>query len=143
MTIAAPIPEDRPLTTEEATLVQWLLEHGYPDGPTFLSQLAFCRVVSRCPCGCASIDFAIDGAVPPAGAGMNILADYQWQADDGAHLGVFVFAKAGLLAGLEIWSVDGLNAASTLPLVGQLQPLVFPQKAEPAVAPDRGGITVS
>ena len=46
--------------------------------------------------------------MPPAESGMHILADYQWQAANGAHFGVFVFARAGLLAGLEVWSVDGL-----------------------------------
>src|SRR5258708_32401285 len=71
-----PIPEDRPLTAQEAGLGRWLLEHGNPDAAGFLPQLADARVVSRCPCGCASIDFAIGGVVPAAGSGMHVLADY-------------------------------------------------------------------
>lgn len=136
MADAVPIPEDRPLTPQEQALVRWLLEHGNPDAARFLPQLADARVVSRCPCGCASIDFAIAGAVPPAGAGMRVLADYQWQGADGEQFGVFVFERAGLLAGLEVWSVDGLAAASALPMIGQLQPLVFSRSAEPGAAAD-------
>lgn len=123
----APIPEDRPLTAHEEALVRWLLEHGNPDAAVFLPQLAQARVVSQCPCGCASIDFAIGGVVPPAGAGMNVLSDYMWQADDGTHCGVFVFACGGLLSGLEVWSADGLEAVSSLPAIERLRPLAAAQ----------------
>jgi hypothetical protein len=129
-----PIPEDRPLTTQEGLLVRWLLEHGNFDAAKFLPQLAEVRVVSRCPCGCASIDFAIGETVPPARAGMQVLADYVWQTADGAHCGVFVFARGGQLAGLEVWSVDGMEAVSSLPAVEQLRPLAASQNTEPGAA---------
>ncbi len=134
MTVAAPLPENRPLTADEVALVRWLLKHGYPDAPGFLPRLADAWVVSRCPCGCASIDFSVGGVVPPAGAKMHTLADYQWQAADGAQFGVFVFTRGGLLAGLEVWSMDGLAAASALPKIEQLQPLVFSQSAAPGTS---------
>src|SRR5262249_52333666 len=117
------IPDDRPLTSQEQSLVLWLLEHGSPDTANFLPQIGQARVVSRCSCGCASIDFAIDGKVPSAGAGMQILADYEWQAADGSRFGVFVFAQSGLLAGLEVWSIDGFAVPSNLPAVENLHPL--------------------
>ena len=125
MSAATPIPEDRPLTAQEATLVRWLLEHGNADAPLFLPQLADVRVVSRCPCGCASIDFAVGAAVPPDGSGLHVLSDFQWQAADDSLFGVFVFAKGGKLAGLEVWSIDGLAAAVSLPEVERLRPLVL------------------
>jgi hypothetical protein len=133
----APIPEDRPLTALEGVLVQWLLEHGNPDAASYLPQLAQARVVSRCPCGCASIDFAIGGAVAPAGARMLVLSDYVWQADDGAHCGVFVFACGGQLAGLEVWTADGAGPVSTLPEVERLHPLAAERSGEQGAAPDR------
>jgi hypothetical protein len=123
MVDAGPISEARPLTADESALLRWLLEQGHPGASGFLSQLAGVRVVSRCPCGCPSIDFAVGGVEPPAGVGMQILSDYQWRTADGALFGVFVFARGGLLAGLEVWSVDGLAAASMLPAIQQLQPL--------------------
>lgn len=126
---AVPIPEDRPLTDEESALVRWLLLHGTPSAVRFLPQLDEARVVSRCSCGCASIDFAIGGDVPPPGTPLEILADYEWLAGDGAALGVFVFARCDLLAGLEVWSIDGLSSASTLPTIEQLRPLAGPATA--------------
>ena len=115
--------QDRPLTEHERSLVRWLLEHGNPDAAEFLPQLADAWVVSRCGCGCASIDFAIGGVLPADDAGMHILSDYGWQTDDGTYCGGFVFARGGQLAGLEVWSVDGLSSAGSLPRIDQLHPL--------------------
>jgi hypothetical protein len=50
--------------------------------------------------GCASVDFAIEGRTPPSGAGMEILADFEFRDPDGNRGGIFVFAKAGQLAGI-------------------------------------------
>lgn len=125
-----PIPEDRPLTSEEAELVRWLLNHGITgaNAASFLPQLEQARVVSRCPCGCASIDFAIAGRVPPTGKPLAVLSDYEWESDSGARFGVFVFVKDDILAGLEVWSVDGLEAADELPKIESLKPIVWTHK---------------
>jgi hypothetical protein len=125
-----PIAEDRPLTAQEAALVRWLLEHGGPEAVGFLPQLPELRVVSRCPCGCASIDFGIGGTVPPARTGMQVLSDYVWLTAGGAQCGIFVFARGGQLAGLEVWSVDGLESVLSLPPVEQLRPLTASPMAE-------------
>ena len=117
-----PIPDDRPLTPEERSLIKWMLEHGIPTARDFVSQLAEARVVTRCCCGCASLDFAIGGKVPPAGTGMVTLADYTYQSA-GELFGVFVFEQAGLLAGLEVYSLEGQTTPIRLPCVEQLQPL--------------------
>jgi hypothetical protein len=130
MTATTPIPENRPLTDAEATLVRWLLEHGNPDAAEFLPQLSKVWVAARCPCGCASIHFAIGGVAPPVGAGMQILSDYISDADDDGLCGVFVFACGGLLAGIEVWSVDGRTASASLPAIEQLRPLAGPSKEE-------------
>ena len=129
MTSRTSIPEDRPLTAQEVALVRWLLNHGTAASTSFMPQLDQARVVSRCYCGCASIDFAIGGMVPPAGDGIQILADYEWQTAERHLFGVFVFARAGLLAGLEVYSVDGLADAKCLPAVEQLRPLGAGQRA--------------
>ena len=128
MTVS-PTPDERSLTIDEVTLVRWLLEHGKSDASGFLSQLTDARVISGCPCGCASVDFAIAGMVSPDGCGMHILADYQWQGIDGSPFGVFVFSSGGLLAGLEVYSIDGQATATSLPTIEQLRPMVFSQGA--------------
>ncbi|VTS06863.1 hypothetical protein [Tuwongella immobilis] len=125
------IAEDRPLTWSEQTLIGWLLVNGHPDAASYLPQLDHARVVSRCACGCPSIDFSIRGVVPPLQAGMDVLSDYVWQTDNGAHCGVFVFARGGLLAGLDVWSVDGLTDISALPNIERLRPIAEFQETEP------------
>jgi hypothetical protein len=63
-----PIFVDRPLTEDERELTRWILEHGSSGTDVFVDQLERARVKSVCPCGCASIDFAIEGMPdPPAG----------------------------------------------------------------------------
>jgi hypothetical protein len=119
----AAIPEDRSLTPQEATLVRWMLEHGTAAAAGFLPQLAEARVVARCYCGCASVDFSVGGVVPPPGDGIGILVDFEYRTAEGHLCGAFVFQRAGLLAGLEVWSVDGLSTPSTLPAIEKLQPL--------------------
>ena len=141
MTTTTAIPQDRPLTVVEVALVRWLLQHGIPQASGYLLQLNPARVASSCYCGCASIDFAIDGVVPPPANGISILADYEWRAAGGELFGVFVFERCGLLAGLEVWSQDGLGQATLLPDIEQLRPVGTCEIVEPSVASDCGGIT--
>lgn len=116
------IPEQRELTSEERALIDWLLQHGEPEGRAFLSQLANATVIARCSCGCASINLAVGGRVGTPGP-MDILSDYVYRDSAGHSFGVFVFAHEDLLAGLDLWSVDGQATAATLPTPEQLTPL--------------------
>jgi hypothetical protein len=115
------IPEDRLLSPAEATLVRWLLKHGTPRAADYLPQVDRARVASRCHCGCASVDFAIDEMIPPRSGPIGILADFEWNGPGGELFGVFVFERCGLLAGLEVWSQDGLGQATSLPAIEQLR----------------------
>jgi hypothetical protein len=117
----SPIPEDRPLTSQEASLVRWLLEHAFRPADAYLAQLNDARVSSRCACGCASVDFAIGGVVPTVGGGIGLIADFDYPTDQGHCCGVFVFERAGLLAGLEVYSADGLSNPPTLPVIDWLR----------------------
>ena len=122
---AASIPEDRPLSAAEAGIVRWLLEHGTDEGRSLLPQLARARVVARCSCGCANLNFSIDGRGARPKAGMSIVSDYRWNAD-GHAFGIFAFAREGWLSGIDVWSIDGQAIASTLPSPEQLRPLEAP-----------------
>jgi len=112
------IPEDRPLSAQELALVRWLLDHGAPSARTYLGEIETLRVVSRCGCGCASVDFV---NAPPAG--LDVLSDYKWQDEQGRLFGAFAFAKAGKLAGIEVWSIDGRATPSSLPDPSDLAPI--------------------
>jgi hypothetical protein len=114
-----PMPHRRPLTKPERELAQWMLEHGNPQAAGYLSQLDLAEVVSRCPCGCASIDFEVAGLPKPSG-GLQILGDYVF--GEGAEVaGAFVFEKAGVLAGIEVYGMAG-DAPKTLPDPAELRP---------------------
>ncbi len=140
MAVVAPIPEDRPLADSEAVLVRWMLEHGAAAAAGFLPQLDIARVVSRCYCGCASVDFAVQGVVPPPGAGIRILADFEYRTGEGHLCGAFVFERAGLLAGLEVWSVDGQSMPAVLPELGWLQPLGSVKQVDADAIPGPAGM---
>jgi hypothetical protein len=120
------ILEDRLLSQDERALVRWLLEHGEPEAAHFLPQLEDARVASRCGCGCASVNFAVRGQTPSCVGGLDILSDYYWHDREGHALGVFVFACEQTLAGLEVYSMDGLSAADVLPLHEELIPVGTP-----------------
>jgi hypothetical protein len=118
---AEPIPDNRPLTDRELRLTRWMLEHGKPEAETFVEQLNFARVTSRCPCGCASVDFTIEG-FPQAKGGMRILADFLF-GDENGLCGAFVFEMNGVLAGLEICGYAA-DAPKSLPEIEELRPLL-------------------
>lgn len=111
---------NRDLTSEEMHLVRWMLEHGAPDAPKFLPQLERAQVVpTRCPCGCVSIDFSIDGQPKPCG-GLRPVADFVFGSGDEMS-GIFVFEQSGVLAGLEVYGLAG-DAPKTLPRPDSLRP---------------------
>jgi len=111
----AEILEERELSKAERSLTRWLLEHGQPEAASFLDQVDRVRVISRCACGCASIDFDHSGAGWRSPGGVNILSDHEWRDAEGRRFGVFVFSQSGYLAGLEVWSIDGSATPVGLP----------------------------
>ena len=95
------------------------LANGAPEATGFLPQLERATVASRCPCGCASIDFAIDGAPAPLG-GLRVLGDFL--AGDGESLyGALIFETAGALAGIEVYGLAG-GPPAVLPQPSELRP---------------------
>jgi len=64
----ARVPEDRPISPDEAALVAWLLSHGSLEGDLSALQISVngLRVVARCTCGCPSVDFVSGGQRDPA-----------------------------------------------------------------------------
>jgi hypothetical protein len=117
------LPDNRDLTVEERGLIRWMLEHGSEEGRAYIGQLDCARVHARCICGCASIDLTINGKIP-SDFRMRVLGDFQWKDEAGSLFGAFVFEQDGLLAGLDLWSVDGLGTACSLPKPEALIPLL-------------------
>ena len=110
----------RSLTSAEEQLVRWMLEHGKPEAMAFLPQLERAQVTDwRCACGCASINFAVEGFPQPSG-GIHSLADFIFGGDDDLS-GIFVYEQDGVLAGLEVYGLAG-DAPKSLPSPESLRP---------------------
>jgi len=67
MTAKGHIPVERQLSKDERTLLEWLLAHGGPDASKFRPQIDGLHVVSKCGCGCPTVDFAFESG-PKFGA---------------------------------------------------------------------------
>lgn len=118
----SPVSVDRPLTQEEYELVRWILENGAAEGRNFLNQLEKARVIALCGCGCASIDFSIDGTPRPYGP-LQILGEFSFGSEKDQNCSeVFVFAVDGVLAGLEVVEYHDPNLG-VLPRPNELTPL--------------------
>jgi|SRR5580704_2675873 hypothetical protein len=111
---------ERRMTAEEERLVRWMLEHGDPEAKPFLQQLELVRVTAwRCKCGCASINFMVEGHTTQS-VGLHPIADFVF-GDDGEESGIFVYEKGGVLAGLEVYGMSG-EAPKSLPVPESLRP---------------------
>ena len=130
----SPIPEVRPLTDAERELARWMLVHGHPGAAAYLDQLAHAHVVARCPCGCASIDVAVAGQPASVPGSLSILGDYLVGAGDTLS-GAFIFARDGVLAGLEVYGLAG-DAPRVLPTPDMLRPMDTPHPAPADEAPN-------
>jgi hypothetical protein len=116
---ALSIPQDRPLTSDEKTLIEWLLIHAEPNASEFLPQLEAARVCWKCGCGCPTINIEIPQPVSSAHAQTNLLSDLVGEVD-GKLVGVMLTQAGGRLSGLEIYAFGdapepfGLPDPSTL-----------------------------
>jgi hypothetical protein len=117
----AEISLNRPLSQAERDLALFVLEHGEPEARDFLDQLESAEVTPwKCPCGCASINFQLVGQ-PEAPPGVHVLGDFLFGPEE-APAGIFIFASAGVLSGIEVYGLSG-EAPQTLPHPEELRPL--------------------
>jgi hypothetical protein len=107
------VNEQRPLTTDERQLLEWLIAHGFPTAAKYESQLTQVVVVSRCTCGCPTVDFAVAGK-QTFGAS-EIIAEAEGKSPEGVAVGVIVHAREGQLSELEIYSIEPHAAPFGLP----------------------------
>jgi hypothetical protein len=125
----------RELSTREHDLIEWMLKHGSGQPQGFLDHLAVARVVSRCSCGCASIDLAVPGRRLPAG-GLRIIGDFLF-GDEASLCGAFVFEREGVLAGLEVYGL-AVEAPRDLPQPTDLREFATGSQLAPPLKPAAG-----
>ena len=90
----------RPVSTEERAVLWRAIRYaptGSDEAPS-LDQIDSLQVVSKCQCGCASVEFQ---HLKP-GEIAELVADGIGETSSGEHVGVLVFALGGKFTGLEI-----------------------------------------
>jgi hypothetical protein len=111
-------PLNRPLTREEADLLRWLLEHGFPGVAEFLPQVGRLTVVGMCTCGCPTVYFALDD-IPVKRKGEKLISDHLASVDE-SPVGVMVFETGGRISSLEVYSLPGSDKPFGLPAIDSI-----------------------
>lgn len=106
----------RPISSEEATVVRWLLDHRGPAEPEVFPDPGVddLIVVASCRCGCRSVDFASDRT------GERIIRDACAQFAYDAQVGIVLWATGNILTALEFHGGTA-DAAARVPTVSELR----------------------
>jgi hypothetical protein len=113
--------DERPLTTEERALLDWLVAHGLPNAHWYAAQLDRVTVASRCTCGCPTIDLAVDGK--HVSGASELIADAEGRSPEGISVGVILHCREGQLSELEVYPIDEVKGRFALPNPSTLVPL--------------------
>ena len=105
---------DRPITPQEAAVIRATLEQA-PKVPA-LSRLAGgidqLHAISKCGCGCDSVDFAEHDPSRPS----QIVGDGIGVTPKGGQVGVLVWATGDAITGLEIYDLGAGDGDTRLPV---------------------------
>jgi hypothetical protein len=107
------IADERPLTTEERTLLEWLISIGGERAVRYASQVPRTTVVSHCSCGCPTIDLAVDGKTASGISELTVDAD--GMSPEGFPVGVVLHCREGLLSELEVYTTLDVEGRFSLP----------------------------
>ncbi|HAH50570.1 MAG TPA: hypothetical protein DCL80_04580 [Balneola sp.] len=113
---------ERPLTEKERSLLIWLVDNGNKEAKSLKHEIENISVYSVCGCGCASIDFAIDGNPVKSNSGMTVVSDFLYDSEKGNQMGCFLFTVDKHLAGIEVYSLGSNEIPDVLPLQQKLYP---------------------
>ena len=108
------IPDKRDLTATESVLLDFLLKQV--EGVTVEADEL--KVVARCGCGeCPTILFgkSMDDE-PITGSDSHAIMNWSGRAENGALIGLGMFAKDGMPTELEAWSVAGGDVETWPPI---------------------------
>ena len=95
-------PEFHHLSLAELRLLEWLFADATVEAANYAAQLARVSLVSRCTCGCPTLDLALDGKGSPTVGCSMILAEASGRSPEGIAVNVMLYARAGKLSELEV-----------------------------------------
>ena len=111
-------PLARVLTEHERTLVLWLIEHSFmEDASRLRPQVDRLSVISKCTCGCPTVDFTLDEQpAPTTRKGEKFISD--WLAEvDGMLVYVQLWVLNDQISSLEVGSLPGTDRRFGLPAI--------------------------
>ena len=114
-------PEPRSLSTEERILLEWLLANGSSESKEYSSQIGSLRVVSRCTCGCPSIDLALGDRQHRKTGPSTLVADFVGKTPEGVDVGVIVHVREGEISELEVYPISDAKSPFSLPTSDSLK----------------------
>jgi hypothetical protein len=98
----------------------WLLDHCAGDTEKFVAQLESIEARPSYSCGCPSIQFRLLLEMPEVLALREILADFIGTSGQYA-VGLILFARAGVLSELEVYTFAGNDGPFGLPPIETLK----------------------
>ncbi|GJG88878.1 hypothetical protein tb265_40590 [Gemmatimonadetes bacterium T265] len=121
MDAATEAVDPRPLSAPERDLIGRMLDYAFDPGASaaLREQLAALRVVARCTCGCPSLFF--DPPPDQAGARREMVADLYGATPEGHAVGLLLWAVAGGLEYLEVYTL-GVWPPYSLPVAVTVTP---------------------
>jgi hypothetical protein len=113
------LPENRPSSEAEIAVIEWLIENASMVGSLahLRDSVRGLRVVGRCHCGCASVEF-VDGGQAD---GARVIADAIGSDSAGRECGLILWSLEGRISGLEVYEHDG-DSSKEIPAVATLKP---------------------
>jgi len=117
--------EPRPLTAEELTLLNWLLEHGLPEARSFIPQVENIRATrwhsGESKCGCPSISLYVKEGTPLGTCSSNVISDFIGVTPEGKKVGLLLFQENGKLDLLEEYELDVMEGDWGFPVIDSLE----------------------
>jgi hypothetical protein len=84
-----------------------------PNAKEYAPQTPRVGVVSRCICGCPTIDLAVDGKQVDGGS--ELVADFVGKSPEGIQVGVILHCRGGQISELEVYAMGEVKEAFGLP----------------------------
>jgi hypothetical protein len=111
----------RPLSTDESSLLLFLLEHESDKLHLLLPQIQGLLARSGCDCGCPTIEFLVNVEIEPAFSDLRVITDDVYGHSDSRLVGTFLIIDDGKLSEMEIYDVSGqISGAYGLPDISTL-----------------------
>jgi len=111
------VEEHRDLSAKEVDLIKWLLTKT--NHSEFIEQIGKTKVVSKCSCGCPTVDLQVEGYESKP---VRFVLSAEGFSPEGIAVGVILHVRNGLVSELEVYSQDGTKVFG-LPEIDRLQVL--------------------